>query len=91
MKQKTIVIPKNFKILSSILENETGFNLEIVKTPFDDKLDLSVEVEDEEDNDDVFILDDEDAAKHIVCSYFTKQRRKNVSYILYLSCVNGKI
>ena len=91
MKQKTIVIPKNFKILSSIIENETGFNLEIVKTPFDDKLDLSVEIEDEEDNDDVFILDDEDAAEHIVCSYSTQRRRKNVSYILYLSCVNGKI
>jgi len=38
--------PDNFKILSSIIENETGFNLEIVQKPFDDKLDLSLDIED---------------------------------------------
>jgi len=61
--------PDNFKILSSIIENETGFNLEIVKKPFDDKLDLSLDIEDEEDNDDVFILDDGDAAEHIIAKF----------------------
>ena len=61
--------PENFKILSSIIENETGFNLEIVKKPFDDKLDLSLDIEDEEDNDDVFILDDGDAVEHIVAKF----------------------
>ena len=61
--------PENFKILSSIIENETGFNLEIVKKPFDDRLDLSLEIEEEEDNDDVFILDDGDAAERIISKF----------------------
>ena len=61
--------PEKFKILSSIIENETGFNLEIVKKPFDDRLDLSLEIVGEEDNDDVFILDDGDAAERIISKF----------------------
>jgi len=74
--------PENFKILSSIIENETGFNLEIVKKAFDDKLDLSLDIEDEEDSDDVFILDDGDAAEHIVAKYAESMINcNNVKYI----------
>jgi len=61
--------PENFKTLSSIIENETGFSLQIAKKPFDDKLDISLDIEDEEDNEDVIIDNDGDAAEHIVAKF----------------------
>lgn len=61
---------ENFKILSAIIENETGFNLSIAKKPFDCKLTLPDNIEDDVDDDeDLFIKDDGDAAEHIISKY----------------------
>ena len=61
--------PENFKTLSSIIENETGFSLEIAQKPFHDKLDIPLDIEDEEDDADVIIDNDGDAAEHIVAKF----------------------
>ena len=79
--------PENFKTLSSIIENETGFSLEIAKKPFDDKLDISLDIEDEEDNEDVIIDNDGDAAQHIVANF--REYVINCNNVRYIK--NGNI
>jgi len=80
-------IPENFKILSSIIENETGFYLDIVKKHFDDKLELLADDDDDEESEDVFILNDGDAAEYIVAKY--ADRMINCNEIRYVK--NGNI
>ena len=77
--------PDNFKTLSSIIENDTGFNLDIVRKPFDDKLQIPDNIEDEEDNDDeTFVENDGDAAEHVVSKFNTYMVNCNgVRYVKY--------
>jgi hypothetical protein len=75
---------ENFKILSSIIENDTGFHLDIAKKPFDTKLPIPENYEDEEDNEDIFIENDGDAAEHIVSKFNNYMINcNNVRYIKY--------
>jgi len=75
--------PENFETLSCIIENETGFSLEIAEKPFDDNLDISLE----EENEDVIIDGDGDAAEHIVAKY--GEYMMNYNHVRYVK--NGNI
>ena len=61
--------PKSLNIFSRIIENDTGYLLEIVRKPFNDKLDIPEIIDDEEDTDDFFVENDGDAAEHIIAKY----------------------
>ena len=61
--------PDSLNIFSRIIENDTGYLLEIVRKPFNDKLDIPEIIEDEEDTDDFFVENDGDAAEHIIAKY----------------------
>ena len=79
----TYCTDENFTTLSSIIENETGYYLEIAKKPFDRKLSIPDNIN-EEDNEDIFIRDDGDAAEHIVSKYSNYMLNcNNVRYVKY--------
>lgn len=75
----------NFKILSSIIENDTGFNLDIAHKSFDCKLPIPDNYEDEtEDDADVFIRDDGDSAEHIILKFSNLMINcNNIRYVKY--------
>ena len=78
----TYCTTENFKILSSIIENDTGFYLDIVKKPFDCKLDIPLEVEDDDEDEDVFIDNDGDASEYIVSKFSDSMVNcNNVRYV----------
>ena len=66
---KTFCISDNFKVMSSIIQNETGYYLDIVQKPFEEFLELPTNIEDDEDDDEIVIEDDGDAAEHIISKY----------------------
>ena len=84
---KTFCTPDNFKLLSSIIQNETGFYLDIVQKPFEDILDLPTNIEEDEDDEEVVIEDDGDAAEHIISKY--NNYMINCNHVKYIK--NGNI
>jgi len=65
----TFCTPDNFKLLSNLVFNDTGYYLVIDKKNFDYKLPNIPNDLDEEDDEDFFIENDGDAAEHIVSKY----------------------
>ena len=61
--------PDNLNIFSRIIENDTGYLLEIVRKPFNDKLDIPEIIDEDDDTDDFFVENDGDAAEHIISKY----------------------
>ena len=61
--------PDNLNIFSRIIENDTGYFLEIVRKPFNDKLDIPEIIDEDDDTDDFFVENDGDAAEHIISKY----------------------
>lgn len=74
----------NFKCLSSIIENETGFYLDITHKPFDCKLSIPDNIEDDEDDEDIYVSNDGDAAEHIISKFSNYMINcNNIRYINY--------
>jgi hypothetical protein len=74
----------NFKIISSVIENETGFYLEITHKPFDCKLSIPDNIEDDEDDEDIYVSNDGDAAEHIISKFSNYMINcNNIRYINY--------
>jgi hypothetical protein len=61
--------PDNLNIFSRIIENDTDYLLEIVRKPFNDKLDIPEIIDEDDDTDDFFVENDGDAAEHIISKY----------------------
>ena len=61
--------PDSLNIFSRIIENDTGYLLEIVRKPFNDKLNIPEIIDEDDDTDDFFVENDGDAAEHIIAKY----------------------
>ena len=61
--------PESLNIFSRIIENDTGYVLEIVRKQFDDKLNIPEIIDEDEDTEDFFVENDGDAAEHIIAKY----------------------
>lgn len=76
---------ENLQTYSAIIENKTGFYLDLVRKPFNEKLDIPENIEDmEEDNDQIIVKNDGDAAEHIVSKFSQYMINCNgVRYVKY--------
>lgn len=61
--------PESLNIFSRIIENDTGYVLEIIRKQFDDKLNIPEIIDEDEDTEDFFVENDGDAAEHIISKY----------------------
>ena len=77
---------ENLKTCSAVIQNKTGFYLDLVRKPFDEKLDIPENIEDteEDDNDQIIVKNDGDAAEHIVSKFSQYMINCNgVRYVKY--------
>lgn len=73
----------NFKILSAIITEKTGFDLEIVRKPFNEILEIP-DIDEEDINEDFYVENDGDAAEYIVSKYKDFMVNcNNVKYVKY--------